>query len=153
MKFMLLLLFAAGTAAAQSPKANWPNVQKIQIGQEIQVFLADGKSFRGPIQSVTGESLVVVAATSQQSLARAQILKVRIKGPSHRARNTLIGLALGTGSGLAIGAGLDHSVCNHCLLKGDNLAKEVFTPLGAIVGTVIGVLWPTGGWHDVYRSK
>jgi hypothetical protein len=33
-----------------------------------------------------------------------------------------------------------------------DLGKAVFSSLGAIVGTVIGVALPTGGWRDVYRA-
>jgi hypothetical protein len=30
--------------------------------------------------------------------------------------------------------------------------KVVLTPLGAIIGTVVGVALPTGGWREVYRA-
>jgi hypothetical protein len=148
MKFALLLAFAV-TAAAD---ANWASVRSLTIGGEITVSTADGKSFRGQLQSVTDESLVILAANTQQSLPRAQVLKVSTKGESHRKRNTLIGLGIGAGAGLGIGAGADHSCANNCFL-GNNIGKEIFTPLGAIVGTIIGLAWPTGTWHEVYRSK
>lgn len=114
--------------------------------------MSDGKSFRGQLQSTTDESLIMVAANSQQTLARPQIAKVATKGASHRGRNALIGLGIGAGSGLAIGAGSDASCGGHCFF-GNNIGKEVLTPIGAIVGTIVGAVWPTGGWHDVYRSK
>lgn len=109
----------------------------------------DGKSFRGQLQSTSDESLIMVAASSQQTLARAQITKVATKRESHRGRNALIGLGVGAGGGLAVGAGVDHG--DHGWFQ--NIGKEVFTPLGALVGVIVGVAWPTGGWHDVYRVK
>jgi len=69
-----------------------------------------------------------------------------------RLRNTLLGAAIGAGAGLGIGAGTDAQCSPHCFL-GNNLAKAIFTPLGALVGTVVGVAWPTGRWHEIYRSK
>ena len=45
------------------------------------------------------------------------------------------------------------SGCNgHCWF-GNNLGKEVITPLGALIGTIVGVSWPTGRWHEIYRAK
>ena len=147
MKFTLLIVLAAGTAAAQ-----WTNVKNLAIGQEIRISLADGRSFRGEVQSVADDSLVIAAANNQQALERAQIRKIATKGESHRLRNTLIGLGVGAGAGLAFGAGTDSGCSPHCFL-GNNIGKEILTPLGAIVGTIIGVAWPTGRWHEVYRSK
>jgi hypothetical protein len=145
------MLLAAGIATAQpSPaKTDWANVKRIAAGEELRVSMSDGKSFRGQLQSTTDESLIMVAASSQQTLARPQVTKVATKSASHRTRNTLIGLGIGAGGGLAIGAGMDHG--DHGWFQ--NFGKEVFTPLGALVGAIVGVAWPTGGWHDVYRLK
>jgi len=149
-KLGLLIVLAAAVGMAQ--KNEWANVKGLPIGGEIRVALQGGKSYRGQVQNVTDESLIIVAASSQETLARAQIKRVSTKGDSHRMRNTLIGLGAGAGTGLAIGAGTDASCGGHCWF-GNNIGKEVLTPVGAIVGTLIGVAWPTGLWHDVYRSK
>jgi hypothetical protein len=148
-RFALLLAFAVTAATAQD---NWARVKNLTIGGEIKVSSADGKSYQGQLQSVTDESLVILAANTQQSLARAEVLKISTKGESHRKRNTLIGLGIGAGTGLATGASADHG-CRNCLFGNDNLGKEVLTPIGAIIGTIVGVAWPTGTWHEVYRSK
>ena len=150
MRCLLLIMLAAALAPAQ--KTNWANVKGLPVGGEIKVSLEGGKSYRGQVQDVTDDSLVIVAASSQQSLARAQVAKVATKGESHRLRNTLIGLGVGAGAGLGIGAGAD-SRCNGNCWFGNNLGKEIVTPLGAIIGTIVGVAWPTGLWHEVYRSK
>ena len=150
MKFTLLIALTAALAAAQ--KTNWANVKALPVGGKIRVSLEDGKSYRGQLQSVTDESLIMIAANSQETLAHAQIAKVATKGESHRLRNTLIGLGVGAGAGLGVGAGADAGCSPHCFL-GNNLAKAFFTPLGAVIGTIVGVAWPTGLWHEVYRSK
>jgi hypothetical protein len=153
MKLTLLLAFAVAAAAqSPNPKANWANLKSLTIGEEIRVSLQDSKSFRGQLQSVTDDSLIMIAASSQQSLARAQVTRVSTKGESHRKRNTLIGLGIGAGGGVAIGAGIDSGCKSNCWF-GNNIGKEVFTPIGAIIGTIVGVAWPTGGWHEVYRAK
>ena len=150
MRFMLSLVFASGLAVAEP---NWATVKSLTIGGEIKVSAAGGKSFRGHLQSVTDESLVVLAANTQQSLARAEVLKISTKGESHRKRNTLLGFGIGAGAGVGIGAGLDHGCVPQGCFISNNLGKEVFTPLGALIGTIIGVAWPTGYWHEVYHAK
>jgi hypothetical protein len=150
MKLALLVVLAASTAAAQ--KTNWANVKSLPIGGDIRVSLEGGKSYRGQLQNITDESLIIVAASSQETLARAQVRKVATKGESHRLRNALLGVGIGAGAGLGIGAGMDSTCSPRCFI-GNNLGKEIITPIGAIVGTLIGIAWPTGLWHEVYRSK
>lgn len=149
---MKLALLAA-VAAASAAGANWDAVKTLAIGAEIKVSSTGGKSFQGQLQSVSDESLVMIAANTQQSLARGDVLKISTKGESHRKRNTLIGLGVGAGTGLAIGAAADHGCGTDCFFRNDNIGKAVFTPLGALIGTIVGVAWPTGGWHVVYRAK
>jgi hypothetical protein len=160
MKLALAILLAAGVISAQTPtppasnsvKSDWASVKRLAAGEEIRVSMTDGKSFRGQLQSATDDSLIMVAANSQQTLARPLIKKIATKGASHRARNALIGLGIGAGGGLAIGAAADSTCHSDCFL-GNNIGKEVLTPVGAIIGTIVGVAWPTGRWHEVYRSK
>jgi hypothetical protein len=150
-RIILPALLGAALAAAQQAKpiANWANLNQLAPGSEIRVTLTTGRTLRGFVQSVTPESLAINATTSQETLARQDIRRVALKKPGHRGRNTLIGLAIGAGAGLAAGAGVDAQANS-----GDwfpDAGKAVFAPLGMIIGTVIGVALPTGGWRDVYR--
>jgi len=58
--------------------------------------------------------------------------------------------AVGGGGGLAVGAVEVSRTRPGAMFR--NLGYAVFPPLGALVGTVIGVALPTGGWRDVYRA-
>jgi hypothetical protein len=149
MKLPLLILLTAALATAQ--KTNWANVKSLPSGAEIRVSLENGKPYRGQFQSATDDSLIVMGINSQETLPRAQISKIATKSAGHRLRNTLIGAGVGAGAGLGIGAGSDAGCSPHCFL-GNNLGKAIFTPLGALVGAIIGVAWPTGRWHEVYRK-
>ena len=148
-----LVAALAATAAAQpaKPIANWANLNQLVTGAEIRVTLANGKTLRGFMQRVTPESLAINATTSQETLSRQDIRRVDLKRPGHRRRNTLIGLAIGTGTGLAVGAGLDSQSRGPYDLF-SNSGKVFLWPVGALVGTVIGVALPTGGWREVYRA-
>src|ERR1039457_3608951 len=142
----------AATAAAQpaKPIANWANLNQLVTGAEIRVTLANGKTLRGFVQRVTPESLAINATTGQETLSRQDIRRADLKRPGHRGRNTLIGLAVGTGVGLAAGAVADSKAGPGIWLP--NAGKVVLTPLGAIIGTVVGVALPNGGWREVYRA-
>lgn len=137
-------------AAAETPGADWPVINSLAAGTEIRVSMANGKTVRGFLQKSDSHSLVINATTSQETLARDDVKRVQSKRPGHRGRNTLIGLGAGLGGGLAAGAIVDHADRGSWF---PNLGKAVFTPVGAVLGTVIGVAIPTGGWREVYRAR
>jgi hypothetical protein len=66
------------------------------------------------------------------------------------ARKSFHDRAIGTGAGLAIGAGVDSSAGPGVMFP--DLGKVVFSSAGVLLGMVIGVALPTGGWRDVYRA-
>jgi hypothetical protein len=111
----------------------------LESGSEIRVVLNGGKTIIGFLQNVSADSIAINAATSQEALSRQDVKLVSLKCPGHRGRNTVIGLLIGVGGGLATGAAIDRN--NHGWFP--NFGKDVFTPLGAIVGTVVGVALPT----------
>ena len=149
MKTAALIAFCAATAAAVD-RADWANVTQLPAGSEIRVTLANRKTLRGFLQTAAADSLQINATTSQETIARLDIKRVRLKRPGHRGRNTLIGLGIGAAGGLTTGALIDRA-SNGDLLE--NIGKLALTPMGALIGTVIGVAIPTGGWREVYRSR
>jgi hypothetical protein len=145
---MAAALAVSASAQPVKPIAQWANLNQLVNGSEIRVVLAGGRTLRGFLQSVSPDSLAINATTSQEALSRQEIKLVSLKRPGHRGRNTLIGLAVGAGAGLGTGAAIDHG--DHGWFQ--NFGKAVFTPIGAIIGTVVGVAIPTGGWRVVYRA-
>jgi hypothetical protein len=145
---MAAALAVSAMAQQAKPIEQWANLSRVENGSEIRVVVAGGKTLRGFLQSVSPDSLAINATTSREALSRQEIKLVSEKRPGHRGRNTLIGLAIGAAGGLATGAVIDHG--DHGWFP--NLAKAVFTPIGALVGAVVGVAIPTGGWQVVYRA-
>jgi hypothetical protein len=149
----ILLLSFAPILLAQP---NWDRVKQLAPGEELRVTLSGGHTVLCRFQSATDDAMMVAAGSVQETMGRPMIAKVSSKGQSHRGRHTLIGLGIGAGAGLTIGAVIDARSCSGkgwCLNFFPNAGKEVFTPLGAIVGTLVGVLTPSGSWREVYRSK
>ena len=147
--FSLAALASSAVAQLQGPTAGWTNLGQLAPGAEVRVVLSGGKTVRGFLQKATSDSLAINATTSQETLSRQDVKRVQVRRQGHRGRNTLIGLAVGAAGGLAIGAAADHETRDNWF---PNIGKAVFTPLGAIIGTVVGVAIPTGGWHEVYRA-
>jgi hypothetical protein len=145
MRLLFGLVCCAGIAAAQ-----WSNFNGLAQGSEVRVQTFAGKWTRGFFQKATDHSIVLNAATSQETIEKAEVKRVQLKKSGHRGRNTLIGLGVGTAGGLATGAGLDAKMNDDWF---PNAGKAVLAPIGAVIGTVIGVAWPTGGWFDLYRVK
>jgi hypothetical protein len=107
MKLLLCIALSIAAGWAQSPRREWTSLNGLSAGAEIRVQLTGGKTVRGFFQRATAEALVVNAARSEEMVARGDVKRVQLKQVGHRGRNTLIGLAVGAGGGLAAGAAAD----------------------------------------------
>ena len=147
----LLALGLAVNAAGQSADM-WASVMQLAPGTEIRAGLSSGRTAGGAVQSTTADSVVIQSGAGREKLLRAEIKRVQVKGKGRRGRNVLIGLAIGAGGGLAIGAAVDSHDKGSNFNFIPNAGKAIFTPLGAIIGAIVGVAIPAGAWREVYRA-
>lgn len=151
------ICFAAALFSASmrgQPAHDWASLghtPALFAGAEIEVR-ADNKRYRGQFQAAGDDALVMIVANSEQRLPRATVSRVSVKKPGHRLRNMLIGLGAGAAGGLILGTVADARCTGKCIEGTTPLGKEVGTPLGLLIGAVIGVALPTGGWREVYRG-
>lgn len=157
---ILGLLTGARLAAAepQQQNSNWDNLKKLTSGEQVRVVQNDAKSYQGKFEKVTDEGIVVGVGGSEQTYTRQAVLRVSARKRGHRWRHAGIGAAVGAGAGLGIGVAVDASskcspTTSFCFEILPNGGKEIFTPLGGVIGAIVGAVVPSGGWRDVYRAR
>jgi hypothetical protein len=147
---LVLFAFATANTAAHAQAADWNPVKALTPGTQVRIS-ADSRTLNGTIDRVTDQSLAVTSGSSQQTFDRQHVSVIWVKRGGHRKRNALIGLAAGTGAGLGIGLAA-RSRSGQLQIVSNTAVAAAFTVAGALAGTVIGVVIPTGGWHEIYRK-
>jgi len=145
----MMLGLMATTLAGQTNFANWNTVKALAAGTEVRVT-AGTRTVRGTVDRVTDDTLVVTSGKRQEMFDRQQVSAVSQKKPGHRMRNALIGLGAGTGVGLGVGLG-ERAGHNQLQIVSNSAVMAGFTVAGALAGTVVGAVIPTGGWREIYR--
>lgn len=146
----LVAMFALALPA--QPARDWTSLSStLSAGSEIQVKTSGKETLRGQFASADADTLALTTSKGEQRVARAMVSRVAVKKKNHRLRNMAIGLGAGAAGGLAVGAAGDAQCNPHCFF-GNNLGKEVVTPAGAFAGLIVGLVWPTGGWREIYRA-
>jgi hypothetical protein len=146
----LLLTVVAANLIAQTGGPDWNTIKALTRGTQVRVVVGS-RVVRGEIERSTDDVLAVTSRTGQEMFDRQEISAVSIKKPSRRRKHTLIGLAAGAAGGLAIGIATRPSPGQWEFISSDAVTAG-FTAAGAIVGTVVGVVIPAGGWREIYRK-
>jgi len=136
--------------AAQTSVAEWNAVKALTTGTQVRITVGS-RTVRGGIDRTMDGALVVTTEKGQEMFDRQEVSVVSVKKPSHRKRNTLIGLAAGTGAGLGIGIATRPKPGQLEIITPDAITAG-FTAAGAIGGTLVGLIIPPGGWREVYKK-
>ena len=99
---LLLLLLVPISGISQSPQHDWENLKELRPGQKVEVIDNSMKSFQGPFVSVSREAITLKVGKRQESVERANVVRVNIRDTSHRKRNMLLGA--GIVGGIAVAA-------------------------------------------------
>jgi hypothetical protein len=149
-RFAEAFVLMAVVAAAQTNIANWDSVKALPPDTNVRIT-AGSRVVNGKIQRITDDMVVVASGSGQEMFNRQEVSLVSSKKPGHRKRNALIGLAAGAGAGLVVGLAARHGPGGF----GPNLDDAVtagMTVAGGLVGSLVGVFIPTGGWHEIYKK-
>jgi hypothetical protein len=152
----VLLLFASmvtgclvGNLIARQgdQKTGWDQILQLPQNTRVKVLLKNAGAIQGKWLSADEGSAILMVNKTQRTITRDDMNRIYQKQKRSRVRHALLGAAIGAGSGLGVGAIVD-SRSNDSWFP--NIGKQALTPLGAIVGTIIGVALPTGHWQEIY---
>jgi hypothetical protein len=154
----MALALPSPASSPQTRQGSWENVGRIAPGDTVMVVLNSTQSNEGKFKTSSTDSITIQTKSGEESFQRENVLRISARGQKHRGRNVLIGASIGAGAGLGLGAAADRGT--KCGPSGpflcggsSNVGKEVLTPLGAIVGGLVGLALPTGRWQEVYRAR
>jgi hypothetical protein len=126
---------------------SWQGLETLESGRKIRVETAIGKQ-TGTFVRLSGDAITLHSGRAGDvTIPRAQVTSVFVQSESHRTRNTVIGLAVGT----AIGAVLYATLGQWFRSEGAESSGFLGVPMG--VGTAIGAAWPARCMVLVYRTK
>jgi hypothetical protein len=147
--FKAMVVMATAQGPAQPPPAgsNWGHVEALPVDTAVRV---DGRSRKMEcrIKSVDADSLTCVSKrgdTKEMVFQRGEVKSVRIP---RRGRSTLVGTAIGGGTGAVIGFAAGTGGGGGFF--GPNAFRGVVTAVFAVIGGVAGA--PTGYFTDFTRS-
>jgi hypothetical protein len=95
-----LLLLVAGFGWAKSSQNNWDNLKELRAGQKIEVVDSNMKTHSGPFVSASDQAISLRTGKGEESVLRANVVRVSVRDNSHRSRNML--LAAGVLGGIAL---------------------------------------------------
>ena len=151
-RLMTLILgfvaFAPGNAAEpKRSQTNWDNLKELRAGQKIEVVDSSLKTLKGTFISVSDADISLRAGKSEESVSRANVVRVSVRDTSHRTRNMLLGAAIG--GGIAIAATIVPLAANSNEGNGCGVCiAGIAAGFGA--GTALGAI---PGNRTVYRVK
>jgi len=101
--FVLLLGFPCALTA-QTQQSSWSNLNRLKVGQGIEVVEASLKHHSGKFVTVTDELVTFKENGSDVSLKREEVMRVSTSSAPKRGEHALIGLLVGAAAGAGIGA-------------------------------------------------
>jgi hypothetical protein len=145
---LLFLVLVPVFGMAQSPKDSWDNLKELRPGQKIEVVDSKMKTLKGTFVSVSDEAISLQVGKSEESVPRANVVRVSVRDTSHRARNMMLGAGIAGGAALTVGllanapASNEGTGCGGCVAGFAAAAAGGGAGLGAIPGS-----------RTVYRAK
>ena len=147
---LVLTVFTVSLQAQELSERSWETLTQLQAEQTIQVVQMDLKSFKGTFLNVSEEAIVLQVNEKEVNVPRADVLRVSRLDAAKRKRNMLLGLGIGAGGGMLIGAAAASPFFD------EGTGFKPFAIILAGVGTGAGAglaLGASSGFQTIYRIE
>jgi len=148
---LVLSLCSATLHGADGREAAWSNLEQLRGGQKIQVVHKNLKSQEGEFLRFSEETISFRVKNDDVSVPRDEVLRITLREGHRRLRGALLGMLVGGGIGLAVGAAQDSKYdcsdpssdyCYHKITGG-----VIGLGIGAAAGAAVPPRYPT-----IYRA-
>lgn len=106
----VVLLSYSLVALGQAPRDSWDNLKGLRPGEKIEVVDSSMKVLKGQFVSVSDEAITLQVGKGEQSVTRANVVRVSVRDTTHRTRNMLLGS--GIVGGIAVAAAVTPMAIN-----------------------------------------
>ncbi len=142
---LFVLFFVSQLGFAREKKDSWENLNRLRLGQKIEVVDLQSRSLQGTLLSFSEERISLRVGQDEVPVQRANVLRVVSRQPK-RLRDAAIAAAIGVGAGLAIAIPI-------WITEGATVSPGILGPLiGGGAGAGIGAAVPLGS-RTIYRTK
>ncbi len=147
---LVLTVFSVSLRAQEPSERSWETLTQLQAEQTIQVVQMDLKSLKGTFLNVSEEAILLRVNENEVSVPRADVLRVSWLDVAKRKRNMLLGLGIGAGGGMLIGA----AAASPFFDEGTGFKPGAIILAGIGAGAGIGLaLGASSGFQTIYRSE
>ena len=137
--FIVVILALPIDGLAQSTSANnWTAVTTIQSRQKLVIELRNGKKVKGEFGSVSETTVTVARGKTTENINRSDIRKIYRENGVSAGKSTLIGTAIGGGTGAVLGAATGGCDPQSLCIIDRGGASGILGVAGAIVGAITG---------------
>jgi hypothetical protein len=156
--FSLLLvttIFSISLPAQEPGEHSWGNLQRLRVGQKIEVVDTNLKKHKGAFLSFSDEAISLRVKKQEVGVQREDVFRVSLREKSKRLRNALIGLAIGAGAGVAAIEICAQASSGSLPCAGQDfraVAYAILVPVGGGIGAGIGAAFPPG-YQTIYRAE
>jgi hypothetical protein len=144
--FVLLFGFPCALTA-QTQESSWSSLNRLKVGQGIEVLEASLKHHGGKFVTVTDELLTFKENGSDVSLKREDVMRVSTSSAPKRGEHVLIGLVAGAAAGAGIGAA---SGSKGGFIDTRGIGTLIGVAIGGPSGALLDAVLPAH--HTIYRA-
>ncbi len=148
---LLLSLCSMSLHGADTPEGDWGNLNQLRAGQQLQVVRRNLNSQDGKFLRFSEQSISLRVNNDEVSVAREEVLRITLRGGHRRLRGALVGMLIGAGVGLAVGAVQDSKY--NCSDPSNDYCyhKTAGVVLGLGAGAAVGAA-ALPRYRTIYRS-